>query len=37
MVIVKQIKYSDLPENIQSDIEKFSLPYNRESKLTKDI
>lgn len=37
MSIVKQISYSDLPEDIQSDIEKFSLPYNRESKLTKDI
>ena len=37
MSIVKQINYSDLPEDIQSDIEKFSIPYNRESKLTKDI
>ena len=37
MSIVKQISYSDLPEDIQSDIEKFSIPYNRESKLTKDI
>ena len=37
MFIVKQISYSDLPEDIQSDIEKFSIPYNRESKLTKDI
>lgn len=37
MAIVKQISYSDLPEDIQSDIEKFSIPYNRESKLTKDI
>lgn len=37
MSILKQISYSDLPEDIQSDIEKFSIPYNRESKLTKDI
>ena len=37
MSIVKQISYSDLPEDIQSNIEKFSIPYNRESKLTKDI
>ena len=37
MSIVKQISYSDLPEDIQSYIEKFSIPYNRESKLTKDI
>ena len=37
MFIVKQISYSDLPEDIQSYIEKFSIPYNRESKLTKDI
>lgn len=37
MFILKQISYSDLPEDIQSDIEKFSIPYNRESKLTKDI
>lgn len=37
MAIVKQIKYSDLPEDIQSYIEEFSNPYNRESKLTKDI
>jgi len=37
MSIVKQISYSDLPEDIQSHIEKFSIPYNRESKLTKDI
>ena len=37
MAIVKQIKYSDLPEDIQSYIEKYSIPYNRESKLTKDI
>lgn len=37
MAIVKQINYSDLPEDIQSYIEEFSNPYNRESKLTKDI
>ena len=37
MPIVKQIKYSDLPEDIQSYIVKFSIPYDRESKLTKDI
>lgn len=37
MSILKQISYSDLPEDIQSDIEKFSIPYNRESKLSKDI
>jgi hypothetical protein len=37
MVIVKQINYSDLPEDIQSYIEEFVNPYNRESKLTKDI
>lgn len=37
MSIIKQINYSDLSEDIQSDIEKFSIPYNRESKLTKDI
>jgi hypothetical protein len=37
MAIVKQINYSDLPEDIQSYIEEFVNPYNRESKLTKDI
>jgi len=37
MAIVKQINYSDLPEDILSYIEEFSNPYNRESKLTKDI
>lgn len=37
MATVKQISYSDLPEDIQSYIEEFSNPYNRESKLTKDI
>ena len=37
MAIVKQINYYDLPEDIQSYIEEFSNPYNRESKLTKDI
>ena len=37
MAIVKQINYSDLPDDIQSHIVKFSIPYDRESKLTKDI
>jgi len=37
MAIVKQINYSDLPDDIQSHIVNFSIPYDRESKLTKDI
>ena len=34
MAIVKQINYSDLPDDIQSHIVNFSIPYDRESKLT---
>lgn len=37
MAIVNQINYSGLPEDIQRYIVNFSIPYDRESKLTKDI